>query len=344
VLAAVAVCLGGAVRADILEQVLVKVNGEIITKTEFEARQVSFLRQRSQQYRNLQGDEDLRKAISEITPELIAEAVDEMLLVQRAKELGLRLTDERFKEVLTNIKKENKLESEEQFQAALAQEGLTLADLRRSLERQMLINGVQQREVWNKVGVSEEEARQYYEQHREEFTSPPSVMLREIAVDIPGAADAKTASAAEVEAARSRVEEARKRILGGEDFARVAADLSTSATSANGGLIGPLNRADIAPALLTIIDGLKPGEMSEPLRTARGFQLLKLESMTPAQARPFESAREDIANRVFEVKRRAELRKYVKRLREQAIIEWKNEELRKAFDRHHATTAQSTDR
>ena len=79
-----------------------------------------------------------RKAIAEVTPQLILEAVDELLLVQRGRELGLALGDEQFKSIVENIKKSNNIDSEDQFQAALKQEGMTMTDLRRALERQML--------------------------------------------------------------------------------------------------------------------------------------------------------------------------------------------------------------
>ena len=95
-----------------------------------------------------------------------------MLIVQRGKELGYKLNDEQFKTVLDNIKKENKLETEEQFEAALKQENMTMPELRRNLEKSMIIQKVQQNEVVTKVGVTEEEARKYYEGHRTEFTSP----------------------------------------------------------------------------------------------------------------------------------------------------------------------------
>ena len=99
-----------------------KVNGEILTKTDLETRQVLALRQRTQQM----NDEELRKAIAEFTPDLLVDSVDEMLLLQRGKELGYKVTDEQFKRVLENIRKENKLEYDDQFTAALKQEGMTI--------------------------------------------------------------------------------------------------------------------------------------------------------------------------------------------------------------------------
>ena len=72
-----------------------------------------------------------------MTPQLLSDAVDELLLLQRGRELGYRLSDEQFAQIVQNIRKENKLETEEQFQSALSQEGLTLDELRRNIERSM---------------------------------------------------------------------------------------------------------------------------------------------------------------------------------------------------------------
>src|SRR6059058_2236568 len=164
------------VRGEIIEQILVKVNGEIFTKSDLEQRQVAVLRQKGQQI-DLKSDPNnvqLRKALDDITPQIMVDAVDEMLVVQRGKELGYTLSDAQFKGVLDNIRTQNKLESEAQFQAALKQEGLTLADLRKNLERQMIWQRVQQNEVVNKVAMTEDEARAYYSSHLLEFTTPAS--------------------------------------------------------------------------------------------------------------------------------------------------------------------------
>src|SRR4029434_1733812 len=142
-------------RAEIIEQVLVKVNGDIITKTELEQRQIAVLRQRPECANASPENEELKKAIAEITPELILAAVDELLLIQRGHELGYTLGDEQFKNIVENIKKENKIETEEQFQAALKQENLTMPELRKSLEKQMLVSRVQQNEVMGKIAVTE---------------------------------------------------------------------------------------------------------------------------------------------------------------------------------------------
>ena len=122
----------------------------------------------------------LKKAIAEITPSLLVETIDEMLLVQRGKELGYKMTDEDFNRVVTRIRTDNKLDTDEAFHAALKQEGMSMADLRSSLEKQMLVTRVQQAEVMGKISITEEEARKYHAEHVKDFTRPGEVTIREI--------------------------------------------------------------------------------------------------------------------------------------------------------------------
>jgi peptidyl-prolyl cis-trans isomerase SurA len=332
-LGALIFAFGAVGRAEIFEQILVKVNGEIFTKTDLEQRQVAALRQKGQQIdlKTDAGNAQLRKMLDEITPQIMVDAVNEMVVVQRGKELGYRLSDEQFKTVVDNIKKENKIETEEQFQAALKGENMTMVDLRRNLERNMIRQRVEQNEVLSKIGVSEDEARQYYETHLAEFTTPPSVTLREILINVP--TDGKTFDANVAEAAQARAEELRTRVTtGGESFEKLASEVSESPSKANAGLIGPISLDDISPELRTLIQKMKPGDVTEVIRTARGFQILKLESSSTKQTLPFDQAREKISDAVFTDKRKTEYLKYLEKLRAQAIIDWRNAEVHKAFD------------
>ncbi len=332
-LAAASLVATGTLRAEIIEQILVKVNGEIFTKSDLEQRQVSALRQKGQQI-DLKSDpsnQQLRKALDDITPQIMVDAVDEMLLVQRGKELGYKLSDEQFKGVLDNIKKENKLENEEQFQAALKAENITMVDLRRNLERSMIVQKVQQNEVMGKIGVSEDEARRYYDSHLNEFTTPQSVTLREILVAVP--TDSKGLNVGVDEAAKAKAEALRERATkGGESFEKLAGEVSDAPSKANAGLIGPISLSDLSTELRATVEAMKPGEVTVPARASRGYQIYKLEALTTAQTMPFEQAREQISERVFTDKRKAEYQKYLEKLRAQAIIEWKNPDVKKAFE------------
>ena len=115
---------------EIIEQILVKVNGEIITKTELEQRQIAALRESKIDPSVLRNEEELKQALAKVTPRILVTTIDEMLLMQRAKELGMSVTDTQFAEVLDSIKRDNKIESDAAFEAALKTEGLTIASLR----------------------------------------------------------------------------------------------------------------------------------------------------------------------------------------------------------------------
>jgi len=324
--------LAGVARSEILEQVLVKVNGDIFTKTDLETRQVAELRQRGKQMdlSTPQGNEELRKAIAEVTPTLLVGAIDEMLIVQRGKELGYKVSDEQFKQILDNLKTQNKIENDEQLVAALKQENMTMVDLRKNLERTVIAQRVQQAEVFGRVAVTDDEAHKYYDAHMAEFTTPSSVMLREILVNV--AVDPRGINAAGDDAAKAKAEDIRRRIVGGEAFEKIASAESDSASKANGGLIGPLNLGDLSADFRKIIEGLKAGEMTPAIRTQRGYQILKLESATPTKVLAFDQARDQISDKVFTDKRRDEFQKYLLKLRAQAIIDWRNADVKKAYE------------
>src|SRR5262252_2542710 len=97
-----ALLAGAIARAEIFEQILVKVNGDIFTKGDLEQRQVAALRQKGQQFdlKSDAGNAQLKKALDEITPQIMVDAVDEMVIIQRGRELGYKLADDQFKKVV----------------------------------------------------------------------------------------------------------------------------------------------------------------------------------------------------------------------------------------------------
>jgi peptidyl-prolyl cis-trans isomerase SurA len=324
---------GQAPAKEIIERVLVKVNGDIITQSDLEARQGAAIRG---QRVNTQGmtDAQLDKMVAEVTPQLIVEAVDELLLLQRGRELGYKLTDDRFKLVLENLKKENKLETEEQFQAALKSENMTLAELRVRMEKGAIINQVQNNEVMGRLSVSESETKAYYEAHKAEFTTPATMMLREILIAVP--VNKLGFSVGQDEAAKAKADALYARLKAGESFEKAVADASEAVTKANGGLIGPISLSDIVPQLRQVLAPLKAGDFTEVLRTQAGYQIYKVDTLSPVKELPWEQAKEEIYNRVGNAKQEAEFAKYLQKVRAQAVIEWKNLELKKLYDQRVA--------
>jgi parvulin-like peptidyl-prolyl isomerase len=324
----------------VLQKVLVKVNGAIFTKTELEELQIEELqtqqkRQLSQM--DLRNDSKLLEELIRITPEILSNAIDELIVVQRGRELGLRMSDAIFKDYVENIKKENHFD-DAMFKQALAQQGLTMEQLRPRIEKIFLRQGVLRRDVEPRISITEEEARQYYRAHPAEFMKPTMITVREISVLVPSEARSgeQVVNVAVDEAALEKVKSAKARALKGEDFAALVAEMSQSGSKANGGLIGPLNLAELAEGLQKILGPLKTGDIAEPIRTPVGYQLLKVELKDEATVQPFEAVRNEVSMKVQSERSQVEMLKFVEALRAQAIIEWKDEDLKKMYEQYRA--------
>ena len=279
-----------------------------------------------------QTDDELRQVVRALTPELIVNAVEELLMVQRGRELGYSLGDEQFQDILNGIKEENGLDDAQLLEALERDEGMTLAELRESMERQMRVNQVEQIEILGRVSITDTEAREYYETHLEEFTDPTTVTLREILIAVSeqsGALDG-----ARDDRARALAASALERVLAGEDFGLVASEVSDAASQANGGLIGPIELADLAGPVRERIETLEVGAVGDVQRTITGYQILKLEAATQPTATAFDEVREGIAANVFSERRLRALREYLNRLRNEAIVEWMDEGSKSLYDEY----------
>ncbi len=336
--ATIAIAAGQSSSSQIIEQVLVKVNGDIITKSELEEKQIAALRQRNLNPEILKNDDQLKKALADVTPQLIVNAVDELLVIQLGREKGLHLSDEQFNRWLTSMRKDQGLEDDKKFEAALKQEGMTISDIRRNVEKQFLLQQVQTEEFGGKLQITEEEARLYYQANPKEFVEPATVTLREILIEVPTVTQQGRAmvNVGKDDEAAKKAEAVRARIAAGEDFATVASEVSASPSKANGGLIGPIAAGDLSPDLQKMLQGMKPGEVTQPIRAAKGYQILKLETSKQSGLRPFDSVRDLVADKVYQDRSRTEMKKFIERVRRQAIIVWKNEELRKAYEQQVA--------
>jgi peptidyl-prolyl cis-trans isomerase SurA len=333
-------------KSAIIEKVIVKVNGEILTQSELEREQIEAL-QRQQNAKivdpkTLSTDAGLSKALQEITPQLLVEAVDLLLIVQYGRELGVKFTEDRFKQALENIKKENKMD-DKQFALAIKDANLTLDQLRQNFERTYIKQTVERQEIMKNMSLTEEETRQYYKAHPDEFMKPPTVTLREILVTVPTetVGGQQTFSAAKDEEAKEKIITIRARAMKGEDFATLVTEASEAPTKATGGIIGPMLTDDLSPAVGAAIGKLKPGEVTDPIRLGNGYRIFKLESRTAAEVEAFDKLREQIAQRIYDSRLGTETEKFLLKLRTQALIEWKDDAYKKMFEQAQAQKAKS---
>jgi parvulin-like peptidyl-prolyl isomerase len=290
------------VRSEILERVIAKVNGEIITQSEFQSRQLA-----AAQAARID-PERIPQFLRENNSKILQEAVDDLLLHQRADEAGLRLRPEYIKEVIDNIKKENKIGSDEELMAQLAREGMTLDDLKRNIERSIVRRQLLSREVEGKVAVTDSEAKAEYDAKKDaEFSKPATVTLQEIYVNAEDGGEAL---------AKDLV----KRARAGEDFAALARAHSVGMTRAAGGDLGKLSKGDLNPALEKVAFGLGKGAISDPVRSGDGYRIFKVLDKTEASVVPFEEAKADIKNRLMQERWTKEYDAYMADLRKKAVI------------------------
>lgn len=279
-------------RAEIIERVVAKVNGDIVTQSEFEARQLAAV-----QAARIPTDQ-VETYLRQNNARILQEAVDDLLITQRAADLGIKLRPEYVQDVIDGIKKENNIADEAELRRQLRREGMSLDDLKRNIERSVLRRQVLARELESKVTITDAEARAEYEQHKAEYAKSAAVHLQEIVM--PESAQA---------------EEVVRRARGGEDFSALARSLSTAATRANGGELGRVLAGDMNPELAKVVSALPAGGVSDPIRTDSGFRIIRVVSKEEASSTPFEETKDDITKRLQQQRMASAYEDYVVGLR-----------------------------
>jgi peptidyl-prolyl cis-trans isomerase SurA len=306
------VLLGGAfaalLHADILERVVVRVNADIVTQSEFEARQIAAV----QQARIPAGQ--VEAYLRENNARLLQEAIDDLLLTQRAAALGIRVPASYLNQVLESIRKENNIESEAELVRQLRSENMSLADLRRNIERSAVRQEVLRSELQGKVKVTEAEARAQYEKDKATYVRAATVHLLEVV--LPPAAT------------RAQAEEVVRRARAGEDFGALARAESVGTTREEGGDLGNLSKGDLAPALEAVAFGLATGAVSDPVEVeGGGYRILKVQDRTEGHVVPFAEVKDQILDRLRQTRAAERYEAYLEGLRKDAVIELKVREV-----------------
>jgi parvulin-like peptidyl-prolyl isomerase len=141
------------------------------------------------------------------------------------------------------------------------------------------------------------------------------------------------------EAAKKKLDDAIERLKKGEDFAKVAADVSDAGSKANGGLIGVVNLDQMNPTLRDLIDKLKAGEITEPQRVKGGWQIFKVDERSPQEVEAFDKVRDKISQKVYSERLEGETQKFLDKLRGTALIEWKDDNYKALYDKGVAARA-----
>lgn len=337
-IAAAAVWLGltGASSAQhVFERIVVKVNGDILTRQTIDERVRSVVAQeegRGVTLTDIRVDPALQQKATALVPRVVGQAIDELLVLQRARDLGFGAADDDVDRVIARMRLDNDIKSDAEFTDLLRSQGIPQDALRNSIRNQILIEQVRQ-DVFRRVSVTDPEVQAYYRQHMT-VAAAPMVVFRELFVQLPPLENTRSSAAAarEYDHGLIRFVKAQDRINTGEDFAQVATEASDAASKNAGGLVGPVAPESLPGPVRDALGSLQAGRVSAPVRTADGYRLLKLESVAAPQPSTFESARDAIVSELLAHKQAAAFTALVKRLRAEALIDWKDPALKSAYD------------
>ena len=314
--------LPGQLRADaVIEEIIVRVNNQIITRTEF-------IRSKDQLKNDLrqQEPENADKVYSERERDILRDLIDQQLLIEKGKEMDINVDTEVIKR-LDEMRKQMNLESMEDLEKAAQSQGTTLEDYKLNMKNGLITQKVIGQEVGRHLAISKEEMQQFYETHKQDFTQTEQVRLNELLVSTQKmGADGKTPAEPDESALRAAEAKAKglmEQIGAGAKFEDVAKKSSDGPTAAQGGGIGYFQRGQLSKDLEDKTFAMKVGDVSDVIRTKQGFVLLKVTEHTAAGLASMKEAEPKIQDAMYYQKLQPALRTFLTKLREDAYIDIK---------------------
>jgi peptidyl-prolyl cis-trans isomerase SurA len=270
---------GSPVTAYVIEQVLVVVDGEPYTLTNFKEYA------KNQMNRNFPAG-DLNRLGKE-DQEVVEQFITDKLLAAEVKQAGIKVSDQDVDQYVNQIKEKNQI-GDEQLKEALAREGVSWAKYRASIRAEVEKGEIIENQVRKKINITPEDVERYYQLNQKKYISDQKVRLRHIMLTIPEGPDgAKTTL--------ERAAEIRRRALAGEDFAKLAESSSEGAGASEGGDIGWITHGSLLKEIDELAFGkLTVGEVSQPVRTSAGIHLIKLEGREGGKQLALTEVREKI--------------------------------------------------
>jgi peptidyl-prolyl cis-trans isomerase SurA len=316
-------CTAMRLNADaIVEEIIARVNNQIITRSEYQ-REREQLKQEAQQ----QDPANAEKIVAERQKDVLRGLIDQQLLLEKGKDLGITADTELVKK-LDEMRKQMNLENMEDLEKAATAQGVSYEDFKQNLRNQIITQQVIGREVGSHLSISKEEEQKFYDEHRAEMEHPEQIKLSEILIappkpaqkdpNAPAPDDAQSLAAAQAKA-EGLLAEIRK----GASFEDVAKKNSDGPTAAQGGDLGIFKRGMLAKELEDKTFAMKPGEITDVIRTKQGFVILKVAEHQAAGVPSMKEVEPRIQDALYMQKLDPALRAYLRKLREDAYIDIK---------------------
>jgi peptidyl-prolyl cis-trans isomerase SurA len=297
-LAAVLVCVVSVRAGESIDRVVATVDGEPITLAD--------VRGFAAQTGNPMADGD--QGTSETFKAALKALIAEKLLQEEVKKYEDRVDDTQVDHYISDLEEERNI-SDQQLRQSLMQSGVTYDDFRKhariELEKAMMLNN----ELRQKINIPPADIQAYYDAHKDDFTiKQERYKLAQILI-----ATAPNATPAEVAAAKAKAESVRKKAMAGGDFGELARQYSDDESKAQGGELGSFAPADIMDEILAAIKNLKPGDISEVVKSSHGFHILKLEEHDVPGPKPLPLVKEEIRNILIDQRAKSQLQQWVEK-------------------------------
>jgi peptidyl-prolyl cis-trans isomerase SurA len=243
----------------------------------------------------------------------LRDLIDQSLLVQRGKDMGVSVEADLIKQ-LDQIRIQNKLDTMEALEKAVTSEGMNWEDFKNNIRNRLLTQRVIGSEVGSHITVPDDEVSKYYEAHKSEFVGPEQVALREIVVNTQGK------KPEELPDLKKKAETALKRVQDGENFGEIAKRLSDGSTKNDGGYLGVYKRGELSKELEDRVFAMKKNDLTEVLETKQGYLILQVLEHYDEGVQSLAKVKDKIMEKLYSDRMEPAMREYLKTLREESYV------------------------
>ncbi|HUK24284.1 MAG TPA: peptidylprolyl isomerase [Terriglobales bacterium] len=303
---------------EVVEQIVARINNDIITTSEYQ-RSKDELRQEAQQQDAANAD----RVYAEREKDVLRDLIDQQLLLQKGKDLGITADTEVIKK-LDDMRKQMHLDTMEDLEKAATSQGVSFEDFKQNLKNQIITQQVIGKEVGSRMNITKEEEQKYYDQHKNELEHPEQIRLSELLISTEknGSPDTSPDDAS-LDAAKKKAGDLLAQIRKGASFEDLAKKNSNGPTAAQGGDLGYFKRGALAKSLEDITFAMKAGDVSDVIRTRQGYVILKVAEHQQAGVPTLEQIEPRLQDAIYMEKLQPALRAYLTKLREDAFIDIK---------------------
>jgi peptidyl-prolyl cis-trans isomerase SurA len=294
---------------EVLDEIVAKVNTEIITLSDLEKELVALRAALSEQITNPQM---LEREYENRRRARLKEMIENRMMIQKAEEIGITAgIDTEVNAYLEEWRRQTGIPTLEMLDQELRKIGSSLMERRDMIKQRMIVDNLVHHFVSSKITLLTSEIEAYYQKNRDRFAEPAEVELAEVLFLTEGK------SRAEV---RAKAEEALGKLQSGVDFQQVAREYSDGPTAARGGGIGTFRQGSMAAKLEEHVFNTEEGRFTGVLEFDFGFQIVKVLDKKPAAYKPLEEVRPLIQSELYQQKGEPELQRFVEDLRQQSFI------------------------